>query len=327
MTPVPTSPKQRVHPKQRQRGVSLIELMVALVIGVVLAGAAVMIYANSKHGFVVQDNTASVQENGRFALHLLKEDIRLAGYWGLNYRPTTIGSVGAITLTNECIANWATDVTLPLGILNNTNATYTTCIPDTDYYDPDNDNVGSDVLTVRHASSEPVTTLVDGDVYLRTSLTNGLLFVWDASSPPDTDIGEVPADNHRLLAHAYYIRPFSTAGDGIPTLVREVIRGTAVAAEPLIEYVEDFQVTFGLDTNADGDVDRYDNDGIDAADIDNVMTIIVEILVRAPTPEADYTNTRTYQLGDRTHTPNDGFRRQAFRQTIFVRNGAGLGSV
>ena len=53
----------------------------------------------------------------------------------------------------------------------------------------------------------------------------------------------------------------------------------------------------------------------------------VELLVRAPTTEADYTNTRTYQLGDRTHTPNDGFRRPVFRQTIFVRNWAGLGSV
>ena len=62
--------------------------MVALVIGLVLSGAAVMILGNNKHAYLVQNNTAVLQENGRHALHLLREDIRMAGYWGLNYAPT-----------------------------------------------------------------------------------------------------------------------------------------------------------------------------------------------------------------------------------------------
>lgn len=315
-----------LHPERstlRQQGLTLVELLVALVIGVVLGAAAVLVYVNSKHAFAVQDNTAQVQENGRFGMHVLKEDLRLAGFWGLNYQPDSIGTAEAVVLTNECKTGWATDVTNPIDFVNNANTGYTACIPDADH------KANTDVLTVRHASSQAVAdaSIKSGNVYLRTSLTSGLIFIADADGAVDSGaaVSELPVSNYELQVHAYYVRPYSaTAGDGIPTLVREVIGGTTVSAEPLIEYVEDFQVTFGLDTNGDGDVDRYDNDGIDAADIPKVMTVIAEILVRAPSVEADYTNTRTYQVGDRTHTPNDGFRRQVFRQTIFVRNWSGL---
>lgn len=312
---------------KRQRGLSLVELMVALSIGLVLSGAAVLIYAHSKHAFGMQDNSASIQENGRFALHLIKQDVRLAGYWGLSYLPDNIDTAEAISLTNECAGGWSTDVTQPIAALNNTNVGVAGCIPDADY------QVNTDILTVRRASSEPIDTgnIVAGNIYLRASMTSGALFIADSDGAVDSaaDIPEVPASNHLLMAHAYYVRPWSqTLGDGIPTLVRETISGTTVSAEPLVDYVEDFQLTFGLDTDLDGNVDRYDNNGITADEVEDVMTIVVEVLIRAPNGEADYTNSRTYQLGDRTHAAaNDSIRRQVFRETIFVRNWSGLGSV
>ncbi len=63
---------------------TLIELMISLVIGLSLSAAAILIYLNNKQAWVAQDNIARLQESGRFALQLLREDIRLAGYWGLN---------------------------------------------------------------------------------------------------------------------------------------------------------------------------------------------------------------------------------------------------
>lgn len=320
----PIKPVAALHrPALWPRGMSLVELMVALAIGLVLSGTVVTIYINNKHTYQAQNNIANLQENGRFALHLLREDIRMAGYWGLNYVPVDITNAEAIVLNNECAPGWATDYVNPLTSVNNANTGYTTCIPNADY------SSNTDILTVRHASSGPVAgaAITENNVYLLTSLTEGMVFKADAASVIDAgvSVNESPRGLYQVVAHSYYIRPWSqAAGDGVPTLVREVIAGGAVAAEPLVEYVEDFQVTFGLDTNGDGSVDLYDDNGIDAGDIDHVMTIVAEVLVRAPVAEANYTNTRTYQLGDRDYTVNDGFRRQVFKDTIFLRNWSGL---
>jgi len=310
-------------PVRWSRGMSLVELMVALVIGLVLSATTVMVYINNKHAYQVQNNTAILQENGRFALHLLREDIRMAGYWGLNYAPEDINNAETVTLDNECAPGWATDYSNPLASVNNANTGYTACIPNADY------SGNTDILTVRHASSGPVasTAINENNVYLLTSLTEGTAFKADAASAVDAgvSVSESPTALYQVEAHVYYIRPWSrTVGDGIPTLVREVIAGGAVAAEPLVEYVEDFQVTFGIDSNGDGSVDLYDDNGADSSDIDHVMTVIVEVLARAPAVEAGYSNRRTYQLGDRVYTVNDGFRRQVFRDTIFLRNWSGL---
>lgn len=311
----------------QQYGITLVELMVALVIGLVLSGAAIMIYSNSKQAFRVQVNIANVQENGRYVMQLMQEDIRLAGYWGLNYRPSSIRTVEAITLANECNDGWSTDATKPIDVSNNDNSGYTECIPNVDY------KKGTDILTVRRASSTSIaeSDIVAGNVYLHTSLTSGALFVADNDGLVDSsiDVHELPVSNHRLSTHAYYVRPWSQArADGIPTLARKVINGTSVVTEPLAEYVEDFQVTLGLDMDLDGNVDRYDKDGIASAEIDHVMTVVVEVLIRAPTAEADYTNNKIFQLGDRVeYKPADNLRRQVFRETIFIRNWAGLGSV
>lgn len=311
-------------PNHFNRGMSLVELMIALVLGLVLSAAAVLIYDNNKHAYLVQNNTDNLQENGRYALHLLREDVRMAGFWGLNYRPEGITNADdPISLTDECTAGWATDYANPLDSVNNANTGYATCIPNADY------KANTDILTVRHASSEPVDpgSIAQGSVYLLTSLTEGSAFEADAAGAIDAGVSitETPTSLYQVLAHAYYVRPYSqSAGDGIPTLVREIISGGKLAAEPLVEFVEDFQVTFGLDTDGNGSVDLYDDNGIDAATIGQVMSIIVEVLVRAATPEASYSNTRTYQLGDRIYTVNDRFRRQIFRDTIFVRNWSGL---
>jgi len=255
----------------------------------------------------------------------------MAGYWGLNYVPESISSA-TIALTNECATDWATDYKNPLTSVNNDNTGYTTCIPEADHKD------NTDILTVRHVASEPIaigTTTISGGIFLITSLTEGSAFQAAANDELSLTYlegkkllpSEPPFALYQVLAHAYYIRPWSQSADEdplIPTLVREVISGNAVTAVPLIEYVEDFQITFGLDTDGNGSVDLYDNNGIDAGVIDSVMTIEVEILVRSPNVEANYTNTRSYQLGDRVYNVNDGFRRQVFRDAIHLRNWSGL---
>lgn len=64
----------------RQQGLSLIELMVAMLLGLILMGSVVAVVLNSKSSFVGQRELAMVQENGRYAMEMLTKEIRMAGY-------------------------------------------------------------------------------------------------------------------------------------------------------------------------------------------------------------------------------------------------------
>jgi type IV pilus assembly protein PilW len=67
---------------QRQRGLTLVELMVSLVLSLVLMLGAMQLFTGSKQTYQLSDALARVQENGRYALDLLARDIRQAGFTG-----------------------------------------------------------------------------------------------------------------------------------------------------------------------------------------------------------------------------------------------------
>lgn len=62
-----------------QRGVSLVELMVALTLGLFIVVGAASIYLANRNSFATVENVARVEENARFAAELLARDIREAG--------------------------------------------------------------------------------------------------------------------------------------------------------------------------------------------------------------------------------------------------------
>lgn len=68
--------------KPFQTGLSLIEIMIALLIGAFLVGGVLQIFISSKQSYWMQQNLSRLQENGRFAMGFLAKDIRMAGYWG-----------------------------------------------------------------------------------------------------------------------------------------------------------------------------------------------------------------------------------------------------
>lgn len=63
----------------RVRGLSLIELMVGMVLGLMLSGAAIGVFLSNKQVFTTTDNLGRMQDNGRFAFEALARDIREAG--------------------------------------------------------------------------------------------------------------------------------------------------------------------------------------------------------------------------------------------------------
>jgi type IV pilus assembly protein PilW len=62
------------------RGVNLIELVIAMAIGVIILLGITSVYSSSKKANNVQIGLSRVQENGRFVLEFLTRDIRMAGY-------------------------------------------------------------------------------------------------------------------------------------------------------------------------------------------------------------------------------------------------------
>ncbi len=65
-----------------QKGLTILELLIAMILGLFLSLALVQLFAGSKHTYMLQEANSRVQESGRFAAGMLLRDIRLTGYAG-----------------------------------------------------------------------------------------------------------------------------------------------------------------------------------------------------------------------------------------------------
>lgn len=83
--------KNIIHYKQR--GLSIVELMVALVLSLVVMLVTTSIYVSNKQTYRFIDANSLLQENGRFAIHFLRESAQQAGY------PKNISTVEAFPAT------------------------------------------------------------------------------------------------------------------------------------------------------------------------------------------------------------------------------------
>lgn len=63
-----------------KKGLSVIELLVAGVIGLILLAGVVQIYINSRQAYKLNEAMAEVQENGAFAMALIETQLRMAGF-------------------------------------------------------------------------------------------------------------------------------------------------------------------------------------------------------------------------------------------------------
>jgi type IV pilus assembly protein PilW len=68
--------------RSRARGVTLVELMVAMTLALAIVAAVGYVYLQGKQGFSVQDNRSRLQENARLAFSVMSRDILMSGYFG-----------------------------------------------------------------------------------------------------------------------------------------------------------------------------------------------------------------------------------------------------
>ncbi|MEH6518576.1 MAG: PilW family protein [Halioglobus sp.] len=327
---------------RRSRGLSLIELMVSILLGVILSSGIIAVYLESKRNYAAEEEMARIQENGRFALELLKRELSMAGFFGGYF--VAEDSMNGESLTGggeECVATgeWALDVTTPLEVINNFNNSWVTntpttlagCVPTNSWV-----KAGSDVLTVKRTSAKPTMfegLLVDGakardsQYYLKVE-QYGDTKEWFYDPSVADDFAADPNDVEEyweMYAKIFYIRNWSVAvGDGVPALcVRELIQNEMATTDRcLVEGIEDMQIEFGVDSNADDVPNTYTPD---PNDMNQVVTARIYLLVRSlgELVSTENANTKTYQLGldsGVVTTANDGYMRQMFSTTVLVRN-------
>jgi type IV pilus assembly protein PilW len=104
--------------KDRQQGLTLVELMVAMTISLILLAAISQVFITSRQTYTIEESQARTQEAGRFAMEFLSQDIRMAGYTGCSSKlsagtPTggvcPNGTVCSIANPNNTLVNFNPD--------------------------------------------------------------------------------------------------------------------------------------------------------------------------------------------------------------------------
>ena len=345
---------RRPAARSPQRGLTLVEVMVAMTIGIILLLALGTLFANSTRVFKVNDDFARMQENGAYALNAIGSDLRQAGFYGL-IPSNDVQMPTAIVVTGDCAAGWATNVGQPLfgfrGLTPSAAHTALNCINASNFIDGTADRP-SFILIVRGATGVAVPNpdapvLAAGTLYVQSDPNGGILFRGDqyatfAAPLKRTVLGGGEAPIYPYQARAYYLRPCSrptgsggtlclATDDGnqpIPTLVRQELVGTTMTERAVAEGIEAVRIVYGVDNDGNGTPDMYTEAPTDIQ-FTQVVTARVSVLVRSTKPTNGYNDdSRDYDLnGDgvaELNCTDDGlpcnYHRHVFTQSFQVRN-------
>lgn len=260
----------------RQRGVSLVELMVSMVIGLVILAALVALFVNSSGSNRELARANSLIESGRLAIELLKNDVVHAGYLG-PYMPQFDDQTleGVPTDVPTAVPDPCLAYDTPWGALHRRNLLH---VPFA-VYDSDavcggvvlNQQADTDVLVVRHAelcvagSGGNCEADVPGNVYIQSSRCEDDIERVKFGTQGDTtfDLLQLDcltvAEKRKFVSNIYYVRDYAVAaGDGIPTLMRSTFTlGAGAGAMPahqpavaLVEGIQAFRVELGVDSRS-----------------------------------------------------------------------------
>ena len=310
-----------------EKGLSLVELLISTVIGMIVIAAGGKLYVDGRFNSRIQDDLSGMQQNARVALDALSRDIRRAGYFAGNIDRRSIGGTGLRMPDGSCptaSGRWGAMVFRPIFGINDTNAGYA-CIPGNDY-------LRGDILTLRYADSLPASTAPSGgELFIRSSLTEGAVFQGVDEAEPGNVVPGSPVLLRKLVSHAYYIRPSGviTCPDGSrpPSLYREQLdRNGLPIAEEVATGIEQLQILFGIDASSDGSAMRFlDASAMSSSDWDKVRQVRLWVLARQECGYGGYRIPQmSYSMGNMTYqipSAERGLRRMLFSKAVNVRNG------
>ncbi|QEW05257.1 PilW family protein [Nitrincola iocasae] len=340
-------------PKTHQSGLSLIELMISMVLGLLILAGVIQVFASTQQAYRTQEAMSRIQESGRYATEVLSRNIRQAGYKG------GCGSnVDINILLDEAHSDYDAAVhALGAGLegWNNSSGTYAASMAG--YV------ANTDVLLVKHASTNSGVT-ASGNTPSQAANINltgssdipkgQIVMVADddacdifqnASSVnannlnrgnPGAGIGpgnKLPAntnpfsksysDNMRIMlfqSDLYYI---GASTDPNNTALRRIRFGGSGAAvdEELVDNIINMQIRYGVDTSGDKRVDAYITAN-NVTDWDDVVAVRISLLARSEHANILPNNMTGIPFDGATFNAPAGDRRmyQAFNTTIGVRN-------
>jgi type IV pilus assembly protein PilW len=315
-------------------GFSLLELMVSTLLGLVLTSGIVSLYLESARHYVVEEDTARIQENGRFAMNHLKRELMLVGFYGGH---ADVARMSAVAVSDDCVSsgNWVLDPSSPLEFINDFDSSLVTqegteldCLPARSIMP------GTDVLSLKRTAGEAT---VDSGVFRDGSnaandrqwyleIANyGEKKSWFYSGNSGFPSGTVGVSSNidfwEFYAQIYFIRRYSIVpGDAIPTLCLAMLTRDGMDSECLVEGVEDLQLEFGVDTSGDGVANTFVSQP-NALDIERSVAARISILLRGLRVIAGYTNTQSYVLGKKfVAAKNDAYLRRVMTTTVQLRN-------
>lgn len=326
----------------RQAGLTLVELLVAVTLGLLVTLAAVAALLIGRQGFTSVDQSSQLRENARFAASLIQRIVIQAGYE--SHRDGTVTSAwryfcsgsgqpcgdingdtnpGIVGFDNALVGS----LTLPTGLVSGNRTSGCGTVTDTSCLN------GDDILAVRYW----------GDSRAGAAVGDGSMINCSGANEMD---GTVPA---------YSIFHVARSASGEPTLACTYRDSTgAWQTVPLMQGVEGFQVLYGVDnvtpsaappsgeTGLDGVPDRYLRasqltvSGNTNATMDNwrrVRSVRVGLLLRGePGSAVDRAASgRGYDVlgsgfavsgdvGSNLTVPADGRLRQSMVFTVHLRN-------
>jgi type IV pilus assembly protein PilW len=339
-------------------GFTIVELLVALAISLIILTALVTLFVNQSVARVELDKGSRQIENGRYALQVVTDELRHAGYYGPLINPPD--APGAMPdPCSSVTANVSAAIGLPIqGYAGGAaDPTPSDCLLG---YKPD-----TAVLVVRHACTAAACGFAAGEFNIQVSGCEGdptpyivgtavgaltlhkrTSSTVKCASPLST---AVTADIFPLYVRIFYITTCSNqtdctaaGADDVPTLRRLDVKptGTVCGAgssglgagnttpclTALVDGIEDMQFDFGRDTDDNGSPDVYtatDTPPASVGDWSEVMAVRAYLLARNIDASGTYTDAKTYSLGDIDVTPGGPYKRHAYSEVARLNNPAG----
>jgi type IV pilus assembly protein PilW len=318
----------------RARGLTLVEVMVSMTLSLFIAAALGALVVNMSRAHAELDRSSRQIENGRYAVELLAEEIRLAGFYGDVRQAGAIYSQPDPCATNIAALGWsAAPITVPVALEGRSGSGDTpACVQ--------SHRADTAVLALHRLSTEEIDAdaVAGGAAFVQTSqcaLDPFMPPLVVSSSAADFTLKNLACDTitpvRRYVSRIYYVATCSDcARDEIPTLKRVELNGAAWGETSLAEGIEEIQFEYGFDVDGDAAPDEYVTslDGVEDSplnDWSNVMTVRIWILSRATETTPGYADAKTYTLGlHGARGPyNDGFKRRVHTTLVRLNNPAG----
>ena len=331
----------------RPRGFSLLEIMIAMALGLVLLAAFLAVLQRCRGQFAINESLARLQDSARHALSVLVADLEHAGAYGFARsahvrvlrggavlaqgnalrQPDAAGTTAAVPSlppgAHDCGINFALDLELPVQGSDNRFAPGNgarDCAPTAS---AGGARPGSDTLTVRHASLNSVPPHAGRlQLYWRHLAAFGFQDLFFDGQPP----GPVDQDNEvrDLEIHTYYIANNSVGRAGWPALRVKSLTEAAGAAqfrdEEVLPGVEDLQVEFGIAEN--GRVSYLAPD-LSTLRGKPVVAVRVWLRIRADVTEGPFFDGRALNYAGVAFVPTpaeSALRRILVERTVTLRN-------